>query len=78
MTQPISWGNGVGHSSKHHQDICFATCRGPFSLARSRAAFKAFASRPAVGLLAGRGRVQHSRCVLRDLQWAFQPGVVTC
>jgi len=41
---------------------------------------KTFASRPAVGLSAGRGRVQHSRHLLCNLpvQWAFRPGMVTC
>eukprot|EP00961_Rhodomonas_salina_P143512 1931229-Rhodomonas_salina.1 len=56
------------------QGICFATCSGPFSRAWSRAAFKAFASQPAVGLSARLSRVLHSRHLLRDLQWAFQPG----
>eukprot|EP00961_Rhodomonas_salina_P263677 3563733-Rhodomonas_salina.1 len=38
---------------------------------------KTFASLPAVCLLAGCCRVQHSRHLLSDLQWAFRLGVVT-
>eukprot|EP00961_Rhodomonas_salina_P214627 2898587-Rhodomonas_salina.1 len=53
---------------------------GPFCQALGIVAciIKTFALLPAVDLSARSGRVQHSRHLLRDLPWAFRPGVVAC